>query len=68
MTMAVDELVNKLAKPIMVLRFAKGAMPMKGAGKRAEKAREDIHALVLEYIDENYGWPSKMAMVKRNDT
>lgn len=48
--MLVDDLVDKLAKPIMVLRFAKADVRKNtGAEKRAENARKEIDKLIVEY-------------------
>lgn len=51
--MTVDELVNKLAKPIMVLRFAKAdRRTNSGAEKRANNARIVIDDIVKIYVRE----------------
>lgn len=48
--MTVDELVNQLAKPIMVYRFAKADnRKNSGAEKRMLHAMEEIDKIVLTY-------------------
>jgi len=56
--MTVDEFIDKLAKPIMVLRFARAQENntynkglAKGAKKRAANARLEIDRIVREYCD-----------------
>lgn len=46
----IDELVNNLAKPIMVLRFARAdRRTNSGAAKRAENARRQIVGIVKDF-------------------
>lgn len=52
--MTVDELVDQLAKPTMVLRFAKADTRINtGAQKRAQNARLEIDKLVQKYVSSN---------------
>jgi hypothetical protein len=47
--MTVDELVTRLAKPIMVYRFAKAQHNRKGANLRMVNAMREIELIVQEY-------------------
>jgi len=51
--MTVDELVTKLAKPIMVYRFAKAQHNRKGANKRMVNAMREIDEIIREYAFEH---------------